>query len=332
MNASLSKITTPLIGRVVIFLGLFVLISGVNGPRIIGGDIMFRDGFAFYGSLGKAAIFGLIALVLLVRHKGFRVGLKPWRVQQLGWLAASAGLTTVAWISVSRLLADERTAANLILAHGGLLLGAATAGLACFGLGNLALLWRTYKGEILQAGVIAAAFYLFLLGVYALWRPLAAMVLASVHVLFGFTSVPTEVVPPNVLITDKFGITVAEFCSGIESIALFTGLYVIVGLLDRQRLRLGRYLLVFPCALVVLFGLNILRVFGLIAAGYYIDQQIAFSLFHSYAGMIFFILYSVAFWGVAYKYLVSQGADGARQPSKTSQKNNVSTNVTKGSS
>ena len=111
--------------------------------------------------------------------------------------------------------------------------------------------------------------------------------------------------------TDKFGITVAEFCSGIESIALFTALYAIVGLLDRHRLNIKRYLWIFPIALVLLFGLNIVRVYSLIMAGYYIDPEIAFSLFHTYAGMVFFILYSVVFWLVAYKYLLKAPRKGS---------------------
>jgi exosortase/archaeosortase family protein len=54
----------------------------------------------------------------------------------------------------------------------------------------------------------------------------------------------------------------------------------------------------------VLFGFNILRVFVLILGGYFINPHIAFSLFHTYAGMIFFIIYSALFWGVCYKYML----------------------------
>jgi len=55
-----------------------------------------------------------------------------------------------------------------------------------------------------------------------------------------------------------------------------------------------------------LFVLNIVRVYGLIMAGYYINPEIAFSLFHTYAGMVFFILYSAVFWAVAYRYLINR--------------------------
>jgi exosortase/archaeosortase family protein len=118
-------------------------------------------------------------------------------------------------------------------------------------------------------------------------------------------NISTTLILPNILLTDKFGITVAESCSGIESIALFSGLYIIVGLLDRERLNIRRYIWVFPAALAMLFALNIVRVFALIAAGYYINAEFAFSLFHTYAGLIFFILYSVIFWAAFYRYLMA---------------------------
>lgn len=301
---SISKITNPLLWRVVIFLSIFVLISGLIGSRIIGGHIMFRDGFAVYGGLGKAAMFGVIAFVLLVRYKGFASKLLPWRPVQLVWLLAAAWLALVAWMSVSSLLAGDRTAQNVTLAHAGLLLSVACALIAVFDTRNLLLLWKAYRREILLAGLSAGLFYIFLLGVYRLWRVLASIVLVSVQGLLNIVHLHTEVIRPHTLMTDRFGITVAEFCSGIESIALFTALYAIVGLLDRRRLYVRRYVLLFPLALAILFGLNILRVFGLILAGYYINPEIAFSLFHTYAGMVFFILYSVVFWAIAYKYIV----------------------------
>lgn len=304
MNKVTSKITTPLLQRVVIFLCFFVVISGLIGTRIISGGIIFKDGFGIYGGLGKAAIFGLIAFVLLIRHKGFALTLKRWHPILLGWGVAALLLFIMAWMSVSGLLTGEVSVLAIVGAHAGLVLSVACVAVACIGLGNLRLLWRFYKRECIFSGLITGLFYIFLQVVYALWQPLAQVVLGSVHGLLLLTNMHTTVVMPNILLTDKFGITIAEYCSGIESIALFSGLYIMVGLLDRERLNVRRYAAVFPIALAILFALNIVRVFALIVAGYYINADIAFSLFHTYAGMTFFILYSAIFWLVAYKYLL----------------------------
>jgi len=308
-------ITSPLT-RVIVFLGLFVIVSGTIGPHIISGNILFRDGFAIYGSVGKVMIFGLIAFVLLVRHNRQRLIVHPWRPLLLGWMVAAMAAFGLAWAAVDRLIAGQRDPATLLLAHGGLLICVAFVAIGCLGPANLQLLWRQFKREIMSAAGLAIGFYIFLIAVYALWQPLAWLVMAGVSWLLSASGLHPLVIPPNTLLFDKFGITIAEYCSGIESIALFTGLYVIIGLLDWHRLDKWRYFVVFPFALFVLSLLNILRVYGLIMAGYYFNPQIAFSLFHTYAGMVFFILYSGAFWAVAYRHLLQKDLRDAPQSKK----------------
>ena len=186
------------------------------------------------------------------------------------------------------------------------------------GWANLTRLWDAYRRQLQLAAGIAVAFFAFLTLVYALWQPLASVVMYCVDALLRLTGLVTLVVPPNTLILDKFGITIAEYCSGIESIALFTGLYLIVGLLDWPRLNRRRYFIVFPFALLLLMALNVVRVYGLIVAGYFINPEIAFSLFHTYAGLVFFIIYSAIFWAVAYKHLVYNKAHNEQAPKRHS--------------
>lgn len=307
MIKNLQKTITPLLWRVIVFLCLFIVISGAIGPRIISGDILFRDGFGIYGGFGKAAIFGIIAFALLSRRNRSQIKLQPWQPRLLAWLVTSALCFLLAWVGVSGLLANsEQSLCDLTLAHSGIILSVIFAAICCFGIDNIILIWKRYRQEIIISSVIAVAFYLFLLVVYALWQPLASIVLTGVTALLNITGPIAILVPPHTLMFDKFGITVAEYCSGIESIALFSGLYAVIGLLDWDRLDRRRYLVAFPFALLLLFGLNIVRVYGLIMAGYYINQEIAFSMFHTYAGMVFFILYSTVFWMIAYKHLLDK--------------------------
>jgi len=305
-----TKTITPLLWRVIVFLGFIVILSAAVGPRIISGGILFRDGFALYGGIGKALIFSLITLLLMVRHHKTPLMLRPWQPALLGWFAGTAISFYGVWLGTTHLLADHRSAGNLLLVHGGLVLSMVLAWLGCFGLHNVRLVWHVYRREIARSAAIGTLFYLFLLVVYALWRPLASLVLWCVSGLLSLSGLHGVIIPPNTLLFDKFGITVAQYCSGIESIALFTGLYVVVGLMDWQRLNRKRYVSVFPLALLVLGVLNIVRVYVLILAGYYINPRIAFTLFHTYAGLVFFILYSAVFWALAYRYLVSpKGTD-----------------------
>lgn len=304
MIQSFIKTITPLMWRGIVFLCIFIGVTGLVGPKVIESDIMFRDGFGHYGGIGKALIFGLIAFGLLVRHNKTKVTLQSWSPVLVGWFGASLLAFVIGWMSLDMLLAGEQTVAGLVGSHGGLIISLVLAAVGCVGMHDARVLLQSYKREILWALGMAVFFYVFLLGVYALWQPLATIVLFSVDSLLHLTGLPAIILPPHTLMFDKFGITIAEFCSGVESIALFTSLYAVVGLLDWKRLNRRRYFIVFPFALLVLFGFNILRVYGLIMAGYYIDAEIAFSLFHTYAGMVFFIIYSAIFWVIAYKYLV----------------------------
>ena len=302
----LLKAITPLLWRVIAFACLFVVASGVIGPRIISGGILFRDGFALYGGIGKAVLFSLIAFILLSRHNKVHLALKAWRPMLMGWIIAALFCFVAAWLAISTLLTGERTLPVLVVAHSGLLLGVVLMAIGCIGPKNSMLAWQGYRREIIDSVIFGTLFYIFLQVIYGLWQPLASAVLVSVTGLLNASGLEAAVMPPHTLMFDKFGITVAESCSGIESIALFTGLYAIVGLLDWKRLNRRRYFIVFPLALLALFAFNILRVYGLIMAGYYINAEIAFSLFHTYAGMVFFILYSIVFWGIAYRHLINK--------------------------
>jgi len=315
MSINFLKTITPLFWRVIVFACLFVLISGIIGPRVISGGILFRDGFAMYGGIGKALLFGLIAFVLLARHNKTHSTLRSWRPALLGWIVAACAMLAFAWVAISNLLAGSRELHNLVIAHGGLIVGLLFAGIGCIGPKNIQLIWQRYKREITTSAALGIAFYLFLQIVYLLWQPLAVIVLMCVTAMLGASGLDAIVVPPNTLMFDKFGITVAEFCSGVESIALFTGLYAVVGLLDWNRLNRRRYFAIFPLALAALFLFNIVRVYGLIMAGYYVNAEIAFSLFHTYAGMVFFILYSAVFWSVCYKYMINKHVTPTGGPS-----------------
>lgn len=300
------KAAAPLLTRTAAFLALFVILSGIIGPRIISHGLVSKDGFQIYGGAGKALLFGALALMLLINKKGHIPNLKKWNVYQLIWLVLSAIGLYIAWISIIHLIHNPSFLTWIVLAHIAILSSIIFAAGATFGLTNLRVLSSTYKREIYISIGLSIAFFLFLYAVYGLWKVLAGIVLHSVKWLLNRGGLSAVIVPPRSLVLTKFGINIAEYCSGIESIALFTALYVLIGVLDWRRFNRKRYFWVFPLALVVLFGFNILRVYVLILAGYYINPQIAFSLFHTYAGMIFFILYSILFWSVSYKWLTEE--------------------------
>jgi exosortase/archaeosortase family protein len=303
-SSSLIGLAAPLLTRTAVFLAVFVVFSGIIGPRIISHGLIGKDGFQIYGGAGKALLFGVLALLLLIQRKGPIVALKRWHWTNGLWLAMAILALLGAWAGVDELIAGVHGASWPIFVHVCLLASIVFAAGATFGPANLRLLTKTYKRELLISLGLAVVFYGFLYAVYGLWRVMATVVLHSVQWLMERVGPKSIIIPPRTLIFNKFGINIAEYCSGIESIALFTALYALIGVLDWQRFNHRKYLWIFPAALIVLFGLNILRVFVLILGGYYINPQIAFSLFHTYAGMVFFIIYSALFWALSYRWLL----------------------------
>src|SRR5687768_8972278 len=206
MQAMLSAIT-PLFWRVIAFLCIFLAVSGLFGPRIIASDVLFRDGFGAYGGIGKALIFGLIAFWLLVRHNKQRLTMQSWHPALFGWICIAFLMFIAAWFCVDGLLANSRTLVNLMGAHAFLCVGLLLVGYGCFGTKNISHIWYAYRREMLISVGLSVLFYVFLLVVYALWQPLASVVMVAVSGLLDISGLESTILHPNTLLFDKFGIT-----------------------------------------------------------------------------------------------------------------------------
>jgi exosortase/archaeosortase family protein len=298
------KTIAPLLTRTIVFLGMFVIISGILGPKIISHGLVNKDGFQIYGGAGKSLLFGFLCLLILIYRADYKLKLKKWQAKYLGWFVLAIMSVILAWHGIDLLIAHKKGLMWPLIINLSILTSIVFSLLTVFGKTNLLRIISLYKRELYLVLAFSIGFYFFLLLVYGLWKILAAIVLKCVAWLLRISGLSVVFLPPRTLLLNKFGINIAEYCSGIESIALFTSLYALIGALDWSRLRHRLFIEIFPLALLFLFALNILRVFGLILAGYYINPQIAFSLFHTYAGMIFFIIYSLIFWSIAYKKLL----------------------------
>jgi hypothetical protein len=138
--------------------------------------------------------------------------------------------------------------------------------------------------------------------VWSLWPYFSMVVMKVVSFLLNLVGDVT-IINSNTLIYDGFAAQIAEACSGVYSIFIFTGLYLFAVFLDWKIMNKRKAALIFVPAVIGAFLANILRVFLLMVVGAHVSREAALGLYHSYAGMIFFLVYFLIFWLIFYKWM-----------------------------
>lgn len=129
--------------------------------------------------------------------------------------------------------------------------------------------------------------------------------LAAVNAMLSL-SFKTRIVPPYTLYVNHFGIAVAEACSGLDSLFMFSMLYLLVVGSEWSSIKKWRAVLAYVPLAIGLYLINILRVYVMVVIGAVWSPYIAIHLFHTYAGMILFLLYFMAFFKWGWKWLVKE--------------------------
>ena len=138
--------------------------------------------------------------------------------------------------------------------------------------------------------------------VWKLWPYFALVVTKSVYFLLNLIG-PTSFIDKYTLQFGNFAAKIAQACSGTYSIFIFTAIYIFIVLMDWKKLNKLKAALIFIPAIVGAFIVNILRVTLLMIVGHYISREAALGLYHSYTGMIFFLIYFLIFWTIAYNWM-----------------------------
>jgi len=139
--------------------------------------------------------------------------------------------------------------------------------------------------------------------IWRLWPYMIPLVLKIVYFLLKKVTSHAKIIPGDILVVKNFAVIIAEACSGIYSIFIFSSIYLFIILLDWVKINKKRAILIFIPAIIGVFFVNIFRVFLLMLVGGYFSEKIALGLYHSYTGMIFFLVYFTIFWLVMYKWM-----------------------------
>lgn len=293
-------------GRVSLFLFLFFAISGLIGYWVIGTPLLYPFYFYIYGNMGKVLLLSGLAFLYLTRWRWSNFKFKSLNVVSYV-LIIVAFLLVLAFYPLSRSLLPYNTfEANFALAlllHATLVLSVVFLFLGVFSFSYMKWLYLTFKHEVAVCFVLSVVLYFMIFQVWKLWPYFSGVVLEVVYYFLQFSFENVATFDPLVLRVNSFSVIVGQACSGIDSIFLFTVLYWFFGVVDWHEFNKFKLVLTFLPAVLGLFAMNILRIYLLVLIGALWSPALALGLFHTYAGLILFMLYFLIFWKVASKWL-----------------------------
>lgn len=146
-----------------------------------------------------------------------------------------------------------------------------------------------------------------------LWRALcfniAGMVLFLLKICgFETTTGVTDVGNPIVGILGEkpFIESIGYTCAGLEGIMLFVALFGMLLILDRKKIIKSRAVIVGIIGILIMFFINILRIFSLFLIAYFYDPEFAISTYHSYIGMILYFIIIVVYVSATYRWILKR--------------------------
>ncbi len=292
--------------RMLIFVLQFIAMSGLIGYWVIGTRLLYPFYFYIYGNMGKVLLLSGLAFLYLLRGRKltFDFG-APTKLSYI--LIFNSVFLMLAFYPLSRTLLTFQTFdANVLfslLLHFILVASVAFLFLGVFSAAFVKWLCVNFKHELIVCSVMAVALYFMIFQVWKLWPYLSNVVLDATYFLLKLSFDNVATFAPLILRVNSFSILIGQACSGIDSLFLFTALYWFFGIVDWHEFNKDRLVFAFFPAALGLFTMNILRIYLLILIGALWSPKLALGLFHTYAGLILFMVYFLVFWKIALKWL-----------------------------
>lgn len=288
-----------LVPRAIVFVSLFLLLSGVIGSWIVSTNLLSDAGFWIYGNVGKLVLLLLVFLGLQLRKK-FR-SLEVYPLKKKDWaLVVAAPIIALVFFSIAHDLINQPYLDLLVVAvcHMLILLSGTTLFIGSFGTKTVSAFLKTFRAEVKACVLLFPILYLGIFEIWKLWPFFSGGVLKAVTFLLSLTF-KTQIVPPYTIYVNGFGIAIAEACSGLDSLFMFSILYLLVIASDWAKINKVRAVVAYLALAVGLYLVNILRVYVMVVIGAVWSPEIAVHVFHTYAGMVLFFMYFLGFmkWG-----------------------------------
>lgn len=292
-----------LILKTAVFMFAFIAISFVLGQRIVGSSLLYGFDIFIYGGMGKVLLFSILGFVILYREKLSKLKSYDFEIKDGILVLVGIVLAVAFYILELNIESIPVNFINRIWIHllflgifGFLLVGV-------FGIKFVKDFFRKFKKEIAYFLIFGIVVYSLMWLVWQAWPILSLLVMKIDYFLLNFFGIEAQVLGERILKVGDFSAQIGEACSGVFSIFIFASLYLFFVLLDWKKFNKKKIILVFVPAVVGAFFVNVFRVFLLMIFGAFVSREIALGLYHSYVGMIFFLIYFSVFWGFLYNWM-----------------------------
>lgn len=298
----MSKSFKELLIKSLIFVSLFIIFSIIIGTKLYQYSLLDKWKIEIYGRIGYIILFSLLGFILMYKDKLMKLKSFAFEIKDALIIVLSFIFLSLFYLFQINAYKFEISIFNMLLVH---LLGISifiSLALGVFGIKFTKNFILVFKKELGYFFLFATIVYFAMNFVLGLWPYLSFIVLKLVYFVLSFMGT-VKILGTDILIYEGFAVKVAEACSGIYSIFLFLAIYIFAIFLDYKKLNLKKVLILFIPALIGAFLVNVLRVLVLMLVGAHMSQDIALGLYHSYTGMIFFLIYFAIFWSLSYKWL-----------------------------
>jgi len=298
-----------IIARTTIFLALFIGVSFLIGQKILESSLLYGFNIFIYGGMGYILLFSLVGFIILYRQRLIKLGVIGYRVRDGIILMFGIILVIIFYVLELNISGFQVNFLNTLLVHSLFLSMLFLLFLGAFGLDLIRLILKRFKRELLYFLVFGVIAYSLMNWAWKLWPYLSFIVLKIVY--FALNLISSDVsVSGEVIGLNNFSAQIGEACSGIYSIFLFSALYIFIVLLDWNKIDKSRAIFLFIPAVLGAFLVNVIRVFLIMIAGAYVSREAALGLYHSYVGMVLFLIYFTFFWLFFYKWIKRDKGQG----------------------
>jgi len=289
--------------KTAVFIVLFIVFSFIIGQKIVSSSLLSDFGIAIYGRMGYILLFSIAGFILLYRERLLKIESSKYKIRDYFVLILSIILLASFYFLELNIEKIEATFLNVVLVHVLFLAAFLSLFLGIYGLSFIYNFIKKFRKELLYFLIFGVVTGSLMELVWRAWPYLSSAVSKIVYFLLKLVTDNVRVIPPRTIIVGKFAAEIAEACSGIYSIFLFTALYLFIVLLDWKKINKKKAAILFVPAVVGAFFINVLRVFLLMVVGAFVSGEIAMGMYHSYTGMIFFLIYFALFWILFYKWM-----------------------------